>query len=59
MSTVEQLKKELEELPEDVLDELDQYIHDLRLRNIPRKKLPTFHLKGQFDQQTVRDLAYE
>jgi len=59
MSTVEQLKKEIEDLPEDVLDELDQYIHDLRQREKPQKPLPVFHLKGQFDHKPIRDLAYE
>ena len=59
MNTVDQLKKELKDLPEETLDELDRYIHVLRRHDRRRKKLPTYHLQGRYDTIAMRNAAYE
>lgn len=59
MRTLEQLKKELKDLQDETLDELDQYIHRLRQREPNPTTLPTYHLLGRYDRESIRKLAYE
>ncbi|HKJ69353.1 MAG TPA: hypothetical protein VKA68_15450 [bacterium] len=59
MGGLDQIKKELRELPEESLEEVDRYIHRLRQQKPNQETLPSCHLKGQYDHLQLRKLAYE
>lgn len=55
MITKQKIKKEIDEIPDDLLEEIYQFINSLK----KKKNLHTFKLKGQFDELNIRQAAYE
>ncbi len=59
MVTKEKIKQAIDEIPEDLLDEVFEFLRTLKTKNKKKKKIRTFKLKGQFDNINVREKAYE
>lgn len=59
MTTKEKIKKNIDELSDDLLEKVDQYINLIKADNSKKKKVRTFKLKGQFDKVNIRHSAYE
>lgn len=59
MTTKEKVKKEIDELPNDLIEKVYKYINSLKINTKPKKKIHTFRLKGQLDNINVREKAYE
>lgn len=55
----EEIKRELDNMPDDLLAKVYNYIHSLKSKKIRRKKLHTFNLKGELDNVNIRKRAYE
>jgi DNA replication initiation complex subunit (GINS family) len=59
MITKEKVKKEIDKMPNDVLEKVYRYINSLKTNTSKKKKIHTFNLKGQFDDLNIRERAYE
>ncbi|MBF0410475.1 MAG: hypothetical protein HQM10_24230 [Candidatus Riflebacteria bacterium] len=59
MTTKERLFNEIDRLPPDILGEVLKYIKSIKARIASKKRIPTFKLKGQFDDIDIRKRAYE
>ena len=59
MVTKQKIKKEIDEIPDYLLEDVLQFLNKLKKNRIPKSKLHTFKLKGQFDNMNIRDRAYE
>ena len=59
MTTKERLLTEIDKLPPDILGEVLKFIKNLRGKLTCKKKIPSFKLKGQFDDMDIRKRAYE
>lgn len=59
MSTKEKVKIEIENLPDDVLEQVYQFINSLKTKKKSHHKLRTVNLNGQFDDVNIREQAYE
>ncbi|MCL6583192.1 MAG: hypothetical protein K6U11_06075 [bacterium] len=59
MITKDQLKKEIEGLPEDLLDQIYQFIKTIKRDDQGKAKIRSFKLKGQFDNINIHEKAYK
>ncbi len=59
MTTKERVKKEIDKMPNDLLELVYKYINSLEMKTTQKKKIHTYNLKGQFDNVNVRERAYE
>ena len=60
MTTKELLKKEIDELPEELLVEVEQIIRNIEAKKMTKKSnRRSLHLKGAFDNINIRQKAYE
>ncbi len=59
MVTKEKLKKEIDELPQDLLKKVYQFIHSMTGKTGKKSRIRSFKLKGQFDDINIREKAYE
>ncbi len=59
MTTKEKIKKDLDELPNELLEQVQQFIESVRRGNSNRKEVRSFKLGGQFDELNIRQRAYE
>ncbi|MFZ2956456.1 MAG: hypothetical protein WA705_06170 [Candidatus Ozemobacteraceae bacterium] len=59
MTTKDRLLSEIDKLPPDILGEVLKFIKDLKGKVLGKKKVPSFKLKGQFDDIDIRKRAYE
>jgi hypothetical protein len=59
MNTKEKVKKEIDKMPEDLLEQVYAFINTIKSKKPKRKKLHTFKLKGMFDDVNIREKAYE
>lgn len=59
MVTKERIKREIDRMPNDLLEKVYKYINGLTSPKTIKKKFPTYKLKGQFDSINVRERAYE
>jgi hypothetical protein len=59
MTTKEKVKKEIDKMPNDLLEKVYKYINSLRTKNLQKKKIHTFSLNGQLDNINIRKRAYE
>lgn len=57
--TKDDLKREIDNLPESVLARLHKFIGSLKKRKKKDEAFPTFNLNGKFDEINVRSEAYE
>ena len=58
MGLKEEIKKEIELLPEEYLHLLEQYLEKIK-SNKQKARPNRIHLKGIFDNINIRKLAYE
>ena len=59
MVTREKIKREIDRMPNDLLEKVHKYIGGLTPKKAKKKKLHTYKLNGQFDNMNVRERAYE
>jgi len=60
MELREKIKKEIDNMPEELLYCLQRYLEDIVKKDDQRKRqIKTIHLKGQYDNLNVRKIAYE
>ncbi len=59
MTNKEKVKKEIEKMPNDLLEKVYKYINSLKTKTTNKKKIHTFSLKGQLDNVNIRERAYE
>lgn len=59
MITKEKIKKEIDKMPDDVMQEVYEFINNIKTTKKRKMKLHTFRLKGKFDNLDIRESAYE
>ncbi|NIA31013.1 MAG: hypothetical protein GWP06_14005 [Actinobacteria bacterium] len=59
MTTKEKVQQEINEMPENLLEQVYSYIHSIKYRKNGKKKIHTFKLNGAFDNINIRQKAYE
>ncbi len=59
MTTKEKIQQELDELPDELLEKVHQYLTALKKKPGKRKKIKTYKLGGRFDNLDIRRQAYE
>ena len=59
MTTKERVKREIDRMPNDLIEKVYKYINSLEGKRIGKKKIHTINLKGQLDNVNVRERAYE
>lgn len=59
MSTKDFVKKEIDQLPENLVAEVDRFIKSLLRKRQNQPELPTVDLGGQLDHINIREQAYE
>ena len=58
MITKSKIKREVDKLPYDSLEKLYKYFSTIK-EEVKRKNLPSYKLKGQFDNLNIREKTYE
>ena len=58
MVTKERIKREIDRMPNDLLEKVYKYINGLTSGKM-KSRFPTYKLKGQFDNINAREKAYE
>ena len=59
MKIKEKIKKEIDEMPEELLYEVQKYLNTINKRKNLKRKIRKLHLKGQYDNINIRHKAYE
>ena len=59
MNTKEKIKKEIDKLSEEFLDDVLMYLYSFKNTDKQKKGIQRMHLKGQFDNINIRQNAYE
>jgi hypothetical protein len=59
MTTKEKIKKEIDKMPNDILERVYKYINSLRTKTPKKTKIHTYNLKGELDNINIRERAYE
>lgn len=59
MTTKEKIKKTIDLLPNELLDQVQTYLDNIKTRRKGKRKIHTLQLKGQYDDLNVRQKAYE
>ena len=59
MITKERVKKEIDKMPNDLLEKVYSYINSLKSKTKTKRKIHTFNLKGELDNINVREKSYE
>lgn len=59
MTTKEKIKRQIDNMPEDLLEQVDKFIRSLKRRTKSKKFIKTYKLKGRFDNINIRERAYE
>jgi len=57
--TKEDIKREVDSLPETVLNRLYKFINTLKSEKPKKRTLPTHDFKGKLDDVDIRSRAYE
>jgi len=59
MNLREQIKKEIDLIPEEYLPQITIYLNMLKKQKSKKRKIKTVSLKGKYDNLNVRELVYE
>ncbi len=59
MSTKEKIKEEIDQLPDNLVEEVYEFINSIKSTKKRDIKRHTFKLKGKFDSINIREQAYE
>lgn len=59
MTTKERIKNEIDQIPDELLEDVLKFISNIRSEKKVSGKLHTYKLKGRFDNLNIREAAYE
>ncbi len=59
MVTKEQVKQEIDQLSDDVVEQIYLFMSVIQPKKPVKKRIRAFRLKGQFDHLRIRAIAYE
>jgi len=59
MVTREKIKREIDNIPNELLEKVHMYIGGLTSKKTTKKKFRTYKLNGQFDDINIRERSYE
>ncbi|KAA3610932.1 MAG: hypothetical protein DWQ05_20805 [Calditrichaeota bacterium] len=59
MNSKTKLKQEIDKLPDDLIEEIYQYLKLIKSKKPNKALLKTYHLEGKFDNLNIRAEAYE
>ena len=59
MITKDTVKKEIDTMPDELLEEVYKFIHAVKGAKTKKGRIHTFKLNGSFDQLDIREKAYE
>ncbi len=59
MTIKEKIKQEIDRLPDDLIEQVYNYIGNIKINKLKKGKLHTFQLKGKFDNMNIRVTANE
>lgn len=59
MKIKEKIKKEIDKMPEDLLNQVYIYINSIKSVKNKKSAIHTFRLHGKFDNVNIREKAYE
>ena len=57
--TKDKIKREIDDLPDSLITRLYEFIATLKKNDVKMQPLPSFDLKGKFDEVNIRSKAYE
>ena len=53
MTTKEKIKKRIDLLPDELVEQVQKYLDSIKTQQRPKKRIRTLHLKGQYDNLNV------
>ena len=59
MKIKERIKKEIDQMPDELLYQVQKYLDSIRESHPRKGKIKSIHLKGQYDNVNIRQKAYE
>jgi len=59
MNSKDRVKEEIDQMPEELIEKVYQFITDIKKEQKEKRKLPSFNLNGIFDHTDIRKSAYE
>jgi len=59
MTIKDKIKKEIDQMPDELLHQIQKYLNSIKKSPATRKKIKRLHLHGQYDNMNVRHRAYE
>ncbi len=59
MTTKEKLKREIDRMNDDLIEDIYRIINNLKIKRTQRRKIHTYKLGGIFDDLNLRREAYE
>ena len=59
MQIKEKLKKEIDQMPEALLYQVQKYLDTIKTIDTQKRKIRSLHLNGQYDNVNIRQKAYE
>lgn len=59
MITKETVKQEIDKIPDYLLEDVLEFIGNIKNENTLRRQVHTYKLKGKFDNLNIRAKAYE
>jgi hypothetical protein len=59
MTIKDKLKKEIDQMPDELLYQIQKYLNSIKKTSTSRKKIKRIHLYGQYDNMNIRHRAYE
>jgi hypothetical protein len=59
MTTKEKLKREIDQLNDDLIEDIYRIINDLKRKKTKKREIHTYKLGGIFDDLNIRQEAYE
>ena len=59
MELKEEIKKEIDLIPDEYLSQIQRYLKIIKKRKLKEKQIKTLHLKGKFDNVHIRRATYE
>ncbi|GJQ64760.1 MAG: hypothetical protein SCALA702_38130 [Melioribacteraceae bacterium] len=59
MTTKEKVKRRIDNLPEENIKKVEEFLNKLSSVKVDKKNLTLYDFKGQFDNKEIRNRAYE
>ncbi len=59
MKMKEKIKKEIDQMPEDLLYEVEKYLKTINKLKMQKRTIRKLHLHGEYDNLNIRQKAYE